>query len=207
MIFGESLSKRNQLRPSTRTARGRKTALFVPIELDEGRSTQIELNEGRSRSIEVNECRSRSIELDRVSSSSIEVNRVSSSSIEVNRVSSSSIQMSSNELDRAGKKRNRTPSSATWQPWTVAHFLQHNRSQPTWYAVRRCNSPRLQPRPDARPTDQPPHCHHRKSWAAPPRGRGKRRRGWEEPAAGSFFLPKFRIDVDEAHRAPGNRVH
>ena len=105
MIFGESLSKRNQLRPFTRSARRRKTALFVPIELDEGRSTQIELNEGRSRSIEVNECRSRSIELDRVSSSSIEVNRGSSSSIEVNRVSSSSIQMSSNELDRAGKKK------------------------------------------------------------------------------------------------------
>ena len=109
MIFGESLSKRNQLRPSTTTARGRKTALFVPIELDEGRSTQIELNEGRSRSIEVNECRSRSIELDRVSSSSIKVNRVSSSSIEVNRVSSSSIQMSPNELDRANKKETARP--------------------------------------------------------------------------------------------------
>ena len=85
MIFGEGLSKRNQLRPSTTTARGRKTALFVPIELDEGRSTQIELNECRSRSIEVNECRSRSIEFHR-------------GSIELDRGQSSFIEFDSNEL-------------------------------------------------------------------------------------------------------------
>ena len=175
------------------------------MNVDRGQSRSMNVDRGQSSFIEV---RSSSIEVNRVSSSSIQMSSNASSSIEVNRVSSSSIQMSSNELDRAGKKRNRTPSSATWQPWTVAHFLQHNRSQPTWYADRRCNSPRLQPRPDARPTDQPPHHHHhRKSLTARPRRTGTGRRGWEEPAAGSFFLPKFRIDVDEAHRAPGNRVH
>ena len=214
MIFGESLSKRNQLRPSTTTARGRKTALFVPIELDEGRSTQIELNEGRSRSIEVNECRSRSIELDRVSSSSIKVNRVSSSSIEVNRVSSSSIQMSPNELDRANKKETaRPPVPRGSREQLLISFNTTEANQhgtPTDVAIRRaCN-------PDLTPDQQ---TNHRTATTVSPGpraqgGGGRGGGGGRSQRRGVSFCPSFEstsmklierraiefIEVDRVHR-------